>query len=271
MIPLLHAVALTLYLGAATLLATSLAREDTRLPPIANLVTAAALVVHAAALVSYWMLWGELPLVGLGPSLSVLALLVGLGSVGVATLGRTGPLGLVLVPLVAGLVGIALAVGMEPSGEPMAFRGVWFTLHVLLALIAYAGLTVAFASGLMYLLQFRELKSKRFGAVFRFFPPLDTLDRTGRVALIVGLPSLTLALGVGWAWAERFQYPLVAVNPQILWGVLTWILLAGALLARAGGGRQGYRGAMASVVAFVVVVMAYLALRAGAPEAGRFL
>jgi HemX protein len=271
MTQLLQAVALTLYLVAAGFLALSLARGDRRLATVATWITGAAVLAHAGGLAAYTVRWGELPLVGLGPSLSVLGFLVGLGSLGVATLGRTGPLGLVLVPVGATLVGVALVVGVEPSGEPLAFRGVWFALHVLLALAGYAGLTVAFASGLMYLLQFRELKNKHFGAIFRFFPPLDTLDRMGKWALVAGLPSLTLALALGWAWTERFQRPLAPGNPKIVWGVLTWFLLVTALLARTGGGRRGYRGAVASVVAFVVVVAAYVVLRVGEGEGGGFL
>ena len=271
MIHLLHAVAITGYLLAGTLLALSLARAEHRLTTAATWTTGAGVLAHAGGLFSYWLLWHELPLVGLGPSLSVLALLVGLGSLGVATLGRTGPLGLVLVPVVAALVGVAVVVGVEPSGEPLAFRGPWFVLHVLLALAGPAGLTVAFAAGLMYLVQFRELKNKHFGAIFRFFPPLDTLDRMGRWALAAGLPALTLALALGWAWTERFQRPLAPGNPKIVWGVLTWVLLVAALLARTGGGRRGYRGAVASVVAFLVMVAAYLVLRVGEPGAGGFL
>src|SRR5690606_6513296 len=144
-------------------------------------------------------------LVGLGPSLSTLSLLVGLGAVTASTLGHARTVGLVLVPVVAALQGVGLGMGIVPTGEPLAFRGVWFALHVLFAFVGYAGLTVAFAAGLMYLLQFRELKSKHFGAIFRFFPPLDTLDRLGRQGLLVGFPFLTLAVVVSWAWTARFE------------------------------------------------------------------
>ncbi|HEX2191331.1 MAG TPA: cytochrome c biogenesis protein CcsA [Longimicrobiaceae bacterium] len=267
----LHLVALALYLVAATLLGVALARNELRLTGIATAVAGVGVLAHLLGLVAFRTLRGELPLVGLGPSLSVLGLLVGLGSLAVATLGRTGPLGLVLVPVAAVLVGVSSAVGVVPSGPEMRFQGPWFVLHVTLALVGYAGLTVAFACGLMYLLQFRELKNKNFGAIFRFFPPLDTLDRMGKWALIVGFPFLTLALAVGWAWTERFGQPLAPGNPKVVWGVLSWVLILAALLARAGGGRRGVRAAAASVVAFAVVVVAYIVLRVGEPQGGGFL
>jgi HemX protein len=115
------------------------------------------------------------------------------------------------------------------------------------------------------------LKTKHFGPVFRFFPPLDTLDRLGRRALLVGLPFLTLALLVGWAWSARF-HPLAPGNPKVIWGVLTWFVFAAALGVRAGGGRGSHRAALASVLGFAVVVVAYLLLRlASAPAGGEFL
>lgn len=265
----LHLAALALYALAAALLGIAMARSARALPLAATWVLGGAVAAHAAALAAFHAEYGEPPLVGLGPSLSVLALLIAVGSLGVATLARTGPLGLVLVPVAAAIAAVAQVAGVRPAAEVLAFRGPWFIVHVVLAMAAYAALAVAFAAGLMYLLQFRELKGKRFGAVFRFFPPLDTLDRIGRAALITGLPLLTASLLVGWAWAERFGQPLTAGNPKVLWGVVTWLVFAAALAVRAGGGRRARRAAVASVAGFTVVVLAYLLLRVGeAPGAG---
>ena len=267
----LHLLTLALYALSAALLGVSMARSHRRLPAIATAVLAAAIVAHAVELAGYVHEFHELPLVGLGPSLSVFALLIAAGSLGLATLGRTGPVGLVLVPVAAAVAAVAEIVGVEPSRQVMAFQGPWFVFHVVLAFLGYAGLTVAFAAGLMYLIQFRELKSKRFGAIFRFFPPLDTLDRIGRGSLIAGMAFLTLALLVGWAWTERFGRPMSPGNPKVVWGILSWLVFAAALGARVGGGRPARRAAVASVVGFAVVLMGYVVLRLGESAAGAFL
>jgi len=267
----LHAAALALYALAAALFVASLVRDARALSPWAIATASGATAAHAGALAVFLWQWGELPLVGLGPSLSTLAFLIAVGSLIAAAAGPVGPLGLVLVPVVAVLVGTGLAVGIEPTGEVQTYQSVWFVLHVLLAFVGYAGLTLAFAAGLMYLVQFRQLKGKRFGAVFRFFPPLDTLDRIGVRALYVGFPALTVALALATAWVTRFPEPISARNPHIVWGVLTWAVILAALLARAGGGRRGHRGATASVVGFVLVVLTFLLLRAFTPQGGAFL
>lgn len=269
MIEILHLVSFALYGVAGAVLGFSLAREARRLPTMASVIVALGALVHAAALVEYASTWNQLPLVGLGPFLSTLAFLIGLGCLMAATLGHASTVGLVLVPLVALLTAVAALVGLTPTGEAATFRGAWFVLHVVFALVGYVGLTVAFAAGLMYLLQFRQLKSKHFGAIFRFFPPLDTLDRLGRQGLLAGFPFLTLAVLVGWAWTASFDVSVAPV--KIVWVVLSWVVLLLALLARAGRGRKGERGALASVIGFVVVVVLYVIVRVQAAQNGAFL
>jgi ABC-type transport system involved in cytochrome c biogenesis permease subunit len=175
------------------------------------------------------------------------------------------------MPLVALLTGSALLVGLEPAGEPVAFQSGWFVLHIVFAFIGFSGLAVAFAAGLTYLLQHRQLKSKQFGAIFRFFPPLDTLDRLGRQGLLVGFPFLTLAVLLGWAWTANFAGSIEPGNPKLVWVVLSWLVFLSALLAGSGKGRKGERGALASVIGFVVVVVLYVIVRTQSAIPGSFL
>lgn len=271
MILLLLWAALALYTAAAVALAVSFLRDRRDLAAPAQWATAVGALLHAVGLGVYTARWGQLPLAGVGPVLSALGLLIAAGSATVGRVGRGGALGLVLVPLAALLTGAALALGVEPFRSEPSFGGGWFALHVVLAVVGYAGLAVAFAAGLMYLLQFRELKGKHFGAVFRFFPALDTLDRMGRRALATGFVALTLALLVGWGWTERSAHSLQLRNPQVIWGVITWAVFVAALAARARGPRRGYQGALSSVLGFVVVVVAYLLLRLQLGGGGAFL
>lgn len=270
-VALLHALALLLYVASATMLIGSLVRGASAPPAVGVHVGAVAFGLHTWALVQYVIEFDELPLVGLAPSLSAIGWLIGAFLIGVVLFRDASPLAVVLVPLVTVLVGAALALGVHPSGEPLAFRGLWFRFHVLAAFIGYAGLAVGFAAGLLYLLQFRELKAKRFGKFFEFFPSLDTLDRVGRRALLIGFPAHTLALLVGWAWTLRFHRTLAVDDPKVLWGVLTWLVFGAMLLARSTGADRDRRGALASVIGFGVVVVAYIALRLLAVEGRGFL
>jgi HemX protein len=262
MVTIIFAVALVLYLGASGSLAASFANGRGVATRAGAAMAAGAVALHGAGLVLFTLRYAELPLVGLAPSLSTLAFLIAVFLFIATMADDSRPVGLVLVPLIAVLLAIALVLGIAPSGQPLAFSGLWFSLHVLLAFIGYAGLAIAFAAGLLYLLQFRELKDKRLGRIFRFFPSLPALDALGRRGLGIGFPALTLALLIGWAWTVRFHRTWGMTDPQVIWGVLTWVAFAVVTVVRiAPSPDTERRAALASVVGFVVVVAAYLLLR----------
>lgn len=271
MVALLHGLALVLYIASAGVLAGSLAGGRASVPRGVERLVVGAFAVHGAALTAFVLAYGELPLVGLSPSFTTLAFLIALFLLIAAIFREARTLGLVLIPLIALLVGVATVIGVAPTGEPLAFRGAWFHFHVTLGLLGCAGLAVAFASGLVYLLQFRELKGKRFGRVFRFFPSLDTLDRVGRRALAIGFAALTMALVLGWAWTIRFMDSLAIGEPEVIWGMGTWLTFAAVLVARRGGAARCRRGALASVIGFAFVVALYVVLRLSAAGGSLFL
>jgi HemX protein len=262
MVTVLFATALVLYVGASGSLAASFAGGRAVAPRTGLALTASGMALHGIGLIAFTAIYAELPLVGLAPSLCTLAFLIALFLFTTTLASDSRPVGLVLMPLVAVLLAVALVLGIAPAGQPLAFRGVWFSLHVILAFIGYAGLALAFAAGMLYLLQFRELKDKRLGRVFRFFPALPVLDGLGRRGIAIGFPALTLALLLGWAWTVRFQRTFAIMNPQVIWGMLTWLVFAVVLLVRRQR-RPGVerRAATATVIGFAVVVASYLALR----------
>lgn len=272
MVTILIGSALLLYIMSSGVLAISFAGGRDTPPRSGTLLAAGAVALHGAALAAFTATHGELPLVGLSPSLATLGFLIGVFLLITVAASESRPVGLVLVPLITVLVAIALLLGMHPAGTDLAFRGVWFAFHVLAALIGYACLTIACAAGLLYLLQFRELKHKRLGRIFRYFPSLATLDNIARWSLVVGFPSLTLALLLGWAWTTRFQNSFAPDNPQVIWGVVTWFAYTAIIAARAtGSASRERRGAIASVLAFGLVVLVYLALRMSAVASNLFL
>lgn len=266
---MIHLTALTLYILAFALWLRSLLAGSGggKGAALASGAASAAVAMHAVALVSFVVRFGELPLAGLGPALSTLAFALGLALVGVAFRGEVARVGIVLVPLIVLLQGVALSAGLAPTPGGSGIRGAWFTAHVLLALVGFQGLTMAAAAGLLYLVQFHELKNKRLGRLFRFLPPLATLDQLSRVGLMAGLFAMTLALLVGWAWAGRYQGGVNWQDPKITWAILSWAALGVPLLARTGSGARAWRSSVLSVGGFVVVVAVYLVIRL-APAAG---
>jgi ABC-type transport system involved in cytochrome c biogenesis permease subunit len=267
----LHGLSLIAYLLAGARIASSLAGGHTSVPRSGVGLIGVGVITQLIGLTMFVLRFAELPLVGLAASFSTLALLIGGFLLATAVRREVRPLALVLIPLVALLLAVALTLGITPGTQANPFGGLWFVAHVVLALIGYACLALAFAAGLLYLVQFRALKGKNFGRAFRFFPALETLDKLRQRVLLAGLPALSLALLLGWAWTVRFRNSFAAENPQVIWGVVTWFVFVAALAARSGGAGAERRAAVASVGGFIIVVTAYVVLRLAMADGRAFL
>ena len=256
-----HLAALFLYSFALALWIRSLmSGARGRGHALAPWILTAAVVAHLTGLTLFAIEYYQLPLIGLGPALSSLALVLGIGLIATLTLREGTRIGIVLVPLILLLQLFAIVAGIETTREPLDFQGAWFALHVAFAFVGYQGMALAFAAGLLYLLQFHELRVKRLGRVFHFIPPLATLDVLGRTALRVGFAGLTIGLLLGWAWTLRYRDTFQITDPKIAWAILSWLAILVALLARRGD-RPERNGALAAVIGFGIVVLFFLAIR----------
>ncbi len=266
------------YGGAAVLyLAASLryVRDFVRAQPGGSRVASAALtagvLLHLVGVALYTVRYGELPLVGLGPSLATLSLLIALALLGLEFLSSVQALGLVLAPITFLVLASATLAGIEPAGSVTTFRGTWLALHISLSFIGYAGWVVAAAAAFMYLLQFRELKHKRLGSVFRFFPALEILDQLNRRSMIAGFAALSLGILLGVAWSVRFEPGSFWGSFKVVWGLISWALMLAALSMRFGERRSSRQAAFWSVTMFGLVFLTYLVLKLMGPQARFFL
>jgi HemX protein len=268
MIAIAHFVAVTLYLAAAAIAALPFARRVKA--PVAGVMAVLFLGVaaHSSALVGLTRETGAASLTGLGPGLSFAGLVLALVLLIVEALAREVSLTLVAAPLAALVTSAGALTGMHPFLEPQGTRAVWLTMHIVLSFVGIAAYATAAAAGTMYLVARRELKSAHFGAIFRSFPPLDTLDRVNHLAAIAGFLGLTL--GVALAAAYSFAYKALVV-PQIIWGLGAWAGVSALALGRILRGWQARRAAIMSAVTFASVMALYVVFRMAALNRGQFL
>jgi ABC-type uncharacterized transport system permease subunit len=231
-------------------------------------VIAITCYIAAAGLLAYSWQFGEPPLTGLGPALSTAAFLVAVTLLAVETLAREVSLTLVTAPMAAIVTIGAIASPMQPGPASAAGGTAWLALHIALSFLGLAAFATAGASGAMYLLERRELKSRKFGAIFRFFPPLETLDRVNHLAIVCGWIALTLgtALAIGYAIVYRD-----ADHLKVIWGIAAWTAITALTIGRVAAGWQAARAAIWSSAFFITIVALYVAFRAIGPRAGEFL
>jgi ABC-type uncharacterized transport system permease subunit len=245
-------VALTAYIVAAAAALGSLAGRQEELGRFASLMAGAGFICHTVALILRWVERGRLPVTSVAESVS-LVIWAAVGAVLLIERRRDlGALRAFVLPAVLAL-GLGLPTGLRSLVlEPRA-SGIGM-VHVSLVLIGLAALVLNFGGSLMYILQERQLKSRRPGKIFYSLPPLDVLDRLTYATLAAGFPFLTSGLLIGvLSWpggVERF-----ALDPLAAISIVMWVVYALTLAGRAIGYWRGRRAAYYAVAGFGVLLL----------------
>ena len=268
MIAIAHYVAASCYIGAAALAATPIVRPVSAPVRAVTGVLAAGVALHLAALIGLAVVAGRLPVTGLGPALSFGALLLAASLLVTELSARETSLSLVAAPLAAAATLAAALVGLDPLPAQLGLRGAWLFAHIALSFIGLAAFGTSAAAGAIYLLERRELRSRRFGALFRLFPPLETLDRVNHVGVVAGWLSLSLGIALAIGYALTYRGVGMA---EVVWGTAAWLSVTMLTVGRLMGGWRAHRAATAASAAFAGVLLLYVAVRAFAAHGGSFL
>jgi ABC-type uncharacterized transport system permease subunit len=164
---------------------------------------------------------------------------------------------MVLLVLAPTLFGEGGTPGVTPVSTPRAA----LTFHIVSALLGVALFGLASMVALMYLLQDREVKGKKFGALFSRLPPLQSLDTLTQRLVRLGFVIFTVALLGGSLMAHKVWKGAWWSDPQQLRSVVIW-LLYGAMVQLRHAGWHGARYARLTMVGFVLVIVSMVTLRA---------
>jgi cytochrome c-type biogenesis protein CcsB len=246
------------YLTASILYLVNVVGRREKSGMFARWVLLAGAIVHLISLIARYAQLGHTPVTTLNESLSffawclVLIFLIFDLRYRLAVLGAFSSV-LALITM--------LGSGFAPKAvEPLnpALNSWWFPLHVTLAFLGNAAFAMAFAAGVMYLLQDRMLKSKRFSALYYRLPSLDTLDNINYRALSFGFPLMTLGIISGAAWAESVWGTYWSWDPKETWALLTWFVYAALLHGRLSIGWRGRRAALFAIIGFACLLFTFL-------------
>ena len=229
----------------------------TQRPNVGRIATQAALVGFGSHTLSHiFRIYslGRPPLGSLYESLSSLAWAIVLIYLIIEFRYGNRVIGAFVLPVVllAGSVAAALPQRIAELGP--AFQGVGLWVHVALAILGNAAFALTFCTGLMYILQERQLKSRHPGRMHLRLPSLDLLDDVGVKSLLFGFPLLTLALITGSLWAEYTRGSFLPLYGREAWSILSWLIYGGLLYARLSAGWRGRKAAILAIIGFCLVL-----------------
>ena len=130
-----------------------------------------------------------------------------------------------------------------------ALRHGLLPLHVSCAIIAYGMFALGFAAAILYLIR------QKYAAFF--LPALETLDKAGYLAVIIGFPFMTLVIILGSIWANIAWGSYWSWDPKETASLVTWLIYAGYLLTRVWLRWRNTRSAWLLIIGFIAVLVTF--------------
>jgi cytochrome c-type biogenesis protein CcsB len=249
--------ALVLYALGISLAFPSVIRRRPALTPAALGALGLGLLAHAAALGIEASAIHRLPVFDVRSALSFFSFLATVAFFFVYLRYRIAALGIFMLPLVFVLTLIS-ALHPERTFNNPAFRGGWLLVHIGSIFLGYTAFFLTFVAALMYIIQERELKSKKPRAFYYRLPSLEVCDNLYSRSLIFGLPLLTVGILTGFVWASRRWTGPWEFDPKILASLVTWLLYLVLFSTRLSGTWRGRRSAYVAVFAFAAMMVTFL-------------
>jgi len=163
----------------------------------------------------------------------------------------------VVVPALLTL-GLAVAVLYVPAGPLVpALRSYWLVIHVAAAIVSGAVFTVGGVVTVLYLLQDHWERSGTSNALSRRLPASEQLDQSAYRLFAFVFPLWTFAIMAGAIWAENAWGKYWSWDPKETWALVTWLVFACYLHARATAGWKGRRAAYIALAGLSCFVFNY--------------
>ncbi len=215
-------------------------------------------ILHTIAIVIRFHEAGYLPITNLYESVSFLAWAILLVYLIVHHKYRIPVLGAFVSPIVLILAIVGFALPREILPLHPALKSFWLPFHAILAFMGDAVFALAFSTGIMYLIQERQLKSKKVGGFYRRLPSLGILDELNHRFLTFGFPLLTFGIVTGSVWANYAWGSYWSWDPKETWSLITWFLYAALLHQRLAIGWRGKKAAMMAIIGFLAALFTFL-------------
>lgn len=161
---------------------------------------------------------------------------------------------------ILGFIVMSVTIFANPAAAPALSQKLISELlfiHISLALMSYVAFSISSILSIVYLLQNKMLKEKRWSPLLRKLPSLGQLDLYAYHLTMVGVPLLFLSLILGVLWAHIIGES-IWLDPKLLMTILVVVVYGMYLYRRVTYDWQGKKLATMNLMAFAFVLLNFL-------------
>jgi cytochrome c-type biogenesis protein CcsB len=224
---------------------------------IALAMVACGFACHTLFLILLGFKRWHFPITNLPESLCFLAWCISLTFIAANLRYKLNALGAFILPLVSLLMISFQVLWEENHSIPPALRSGWVYFHGSVAFLAYAAFFLTFVSGVLFLLQEKDLKEKKFRFLYFRLPSLQVCDELFQRSLFVGFVAMTLAIISGAFYAQQAWGRFWSWDPKETAALITWGIYLLLINCRLSAKWRGKRAAYISIIGFASTIFTF--------------
>ena len=220
-------------------------------------LVASGFALHTIFLALLGINRGHVPITNLPESLCFFAWCISLAFMIANLRYRVNALGAFILPLVSVLTIFSQVIWEENHSIPERLISGWVYFHATVAFLAYAAFFLTFVSGVLYLVQEKELRGKNFRFLYFRLPSLQVCDELLRRSLFVGFVSMSLTIVSGAFWAQQAWGRFWSWDPKETASLITWSIYFVLINYRLSTKWHGRRAAYISILGFASTLFTF--------------
>jgi ABC-type uncharacterized transport system permease subunit len=254
-----------LYGMAALAYTVDFFRGDPLAIRLARPLLAATVGLHAIYLALRTGLYEHIPLASIYEVMTTVAFAVAVVYLYVELRAKTHKTGMFLLAFSFIFQTLSSAFISNTGSFPAILQSPLFSVHTLSAVLGYTAFAVSAIYGILYLMLYHDLKTSRFGLVYRRLPPLDVLAMMSLRAAVAGVAFLTVTIACGAVWAAQ-RFPGFWEDPKFIMTGVVWLVYSAGIAMHYGLGWTGRRTIWFSLFGFALILLSVMAARFWLPS-----
>ncbi len=131
-------------------------------------------------------------------------------------------------------------------------------LHVISALLGYAGFTISAVYGVLFFLLYKEIKLNKFGLIFERLPSLETLEKLSFYSVIIGFVLITIAIVIGVVWLPIAFPDFSYLDPKLIATGIVWLIYAVGIMTKLFANWYGKKVIVFTLTGFTLAILSMM-------------
>lgn len=220
------------------------------------------LVVHFIYIISNSLLTGHPPVTSVFEIMTVVAFTIGAAYLYIEWRSHVKETGMFILTLAFLFQVLSAAFIKNDVHINPLLKSTLLGVHVACAMIGYSALAISAVYGGLYLMMYHEIRSSKFGIVYRKLPDLQTLETLSYRSIYLGFVFLSVVILIGYVWLPKSIANFSYSDPKLIITDIVWAIYFGALLFRKAMRWTGRTVIIVSMIGFALTVVSMVAVNA---------